>query len=147
MPRNPCMYLERKGGWQHRFSSQIQLLSYLPAFVTLCMISLTANAATHLLGLLAEKQADASTGLRVQVDKGGCAGWQYIMRLDTPVAEDRVFTDRGVSLIIDNESLEWLQDSQIDYLDALNDSGFRVLNPNAERSCGCGTSFEPKPRP
>jgi iron-sulfur cluster assembly protein len=108
------------------------------------MISLTANAATHLLSLLAEKQASADAGLRISVERGGCAGFQYAMRIDHPAAGDNVFTDRGVSLIVDDESLDLLNDSQIDYIDSLNDSGFRVLNPNAERSCGCGTSFEPK---
>jgi len=108
------------------------------------MISLTANAAAHLLTLLAEKQAWEGAGLRIQVDRGGCAGWQYTMRIDNPAPEDQIFSDRGVSLIVDNQSLEFLDDSQIDYVDALNDAGFRVLNPHAERSCGCGTSFEPK---
>ncbi|MDZ4287046.1 MAG: iron-sulfur cluster assembly accessory protein [Prosthecobacter sp.] len=110
------------------------------------MISLTANAATHLLSLLAEKPGAEGAGLRIHVDRGGCAGWQYTMKIDQAAAGDRVFTDRGVSLIVDNESLAFLENSQIDYLDALNDSGFRVVNPNAERSCGCGTSFEPKTR-
>jgi iron-sulfur cluster assembly protein len=109
------------------------------------MISLTANAATHLLSLLAEKQAAEGAGLRVQIEKGGCAGMQYTMRIDQPTPEDEVFTEHGVSLIIDNESLGYLENSRIDYVEALNDSGFRVENPNAARSCGCGTSFEPKP--
>lgn len=108
------------------------------------MISVTSSAAAHLLSLLAEKQAVAGSGLRVQIEKGGCAGWQYTMRIDQPTAEDRVFTDHGVTLIVDNESLDFLENSRIDYVDALNDSGFRVENPNAARSCGCGTSFEPK---
>jgi len=108
------------------------------------MISLTANAATHLLSLLAEKKASQGSGLRVQIEKGGCAGMQYTMRIDQPSEADKVFTDHGVSLIVDSESLGFLANSQIDYVEALNDSGFRVENPNAARSCGCGTSFEPK---
>ena len=108
------------------------------------MISLTANAASHLLSLLAEKEAVDGSGLRIQVERGGCAGWQYTMRIDHPGQGDRVFTDHGVSLIVDNQSLDFLENSQIDYIEALNDSGFRVINPNAERSCGCGTSFEPR---
>jgi iron-sulfur cluster assembly accessory protein len=108
------------------------------------MITLTSNAASHLLQLLAEKAAADGAGLRIQVDRGGCAGWQYTMKIDQPAIGDKVFTDRGVSLIVDTESLGFLENSQIDYVEALNDSGFRVLNPNAERSCGCGTSFEPK---
>jgi iron-sulfur cluster assembly protein len=111
------------------------------------MISLTSNAAVHLLSLLAEKEAVAGSGLRVQIEKGGCAGWQYTMRIDQPTAEDQVFFEHGVSLIVDSESLSYLANSRIDYVEALNDSGFRVENPNAARSCGCGTSFEPKAEP
>lgn len=108
------------------------------------MISLTDTAATHLRLLLIEKDAPAGAGLRVQVEKGGCAGWQYTMKVDAPQPADEVFTHHGVSLIVDAESLVFLKESQIDYVEALNDSGFRVVNPNAARSCGCGTSFEPK---
>lgn len=108
------------------------------------MISLTDNAALHLRQLLVEKHAPAGAGLRVQVEKGGCAGWQYTMKVDEVRSADQVFTHQGVSLIVDPESLVFLNESQIDYVEALNDSGFRVENPNAARSCGCGTSFEPK---
>lgn len=108
------------------------------------MISITQSAAAHLLSLLAEKGAGEGSGLRVQIEKGGCAGWQYTMRIDQPVEGDQVFTDQGVTLIVDSQSLAYLNNSRIDYIDSLNDSGFRVDNPNAVRSCGCGTSFEPK---
>jgi len=107
------------------------------------MISLTASASAHLLGLLMEKDVMPGTGLRIQVEKGGCAGWQYTMRIDQPREGDEIFTQDGVSLIIDPGSLAYLDSSRIDYVEALNDSGFRVENPNAARSCGCGTSFEP----
>ncbi len=108
------------------------------------MITLTDNAAIHLQQLLKEKAADAGSGLRVLVEKGGCAGWQYTMRIDQATAADSVFIHGGVPLIVDPQSLELLDHSQIDYVEALNDSGFRVENPNAARNCGCGTSFEPK---
>ena len=108
------------------------------------MITLTDNAVLHLQQLLREKSAEAGSGLRVLVEKGGCAGWQYTMRIDQATATDSVFSHGGVSLIVDPQSLELLDHSQIDYVEALNDSGFRVENPNAARNCGCGTSFEPK---
>ncbi len=108
------------------------------------MISLTDTAALHLRQLLVEKNAPASAGLRVRVEKGGCAGWQYTMKVDEPESADQIFTHQGVSLIVDPESLVFLTESRIDYVEALNDSGFRVENPNAARNCGCGTSFEPK---
>jgi iron-sulfur cluster assembly accessory protein len=108
------------------------------------MITLTENATKHLRHLLEEKNAPSSSGLRVRVEKGGCAGWQYTMKVDEALPQDQVFQNHGVLLIIDPESLAFLNNSRIDYVDALNDSGFRVENPNAERNCGCGTSFEPK---
>lgn len=108
------------------------------------MISLTSSATAHLTELLMQKQSAPGDGLRIQIEKGGCAGWQYTMKIDSPKADDKVFVQDGVALIVDPESLEFLDESRIDYVEALNDSGFRVENPNAVRSCGCGTSFEPK---
>lgn len=108
------------------------------------MISLTANAIEHLKSLIAEKTAATNTGLRLRVEKGGCAGMQYVMALDESQAEDNVQTQDGVSIIIDHESLGYLRGCQIDYVDTLADSGFKLTNPNAARSCGCGTSFEPQ---
>jgi iron-sulfur cluster assembly accessory protein len=108
------------------------------------MITLTDNAAIHLRQMLESKNAPAGSGLRVLVEKGGCAGWQYLMKIDIMGEGDRCFDHQGVSLIVDPESLAFLEGSQIDFVEALNDSGFRVENPKAARSCGCGTSFEPK---
>lgn len=108
------------------------------------MISLTPSAVEHLKSLIAEKNADSDTGLRLRVEKGGCAGMQYVMGLDQPKDEDVVQSDDGVSIIIDQESLGYLRGCQIDYVDSLSDAGFKLTNPNAARSCGCGTSFEPQ---
>lgn len=107
------------------------------------MISLTDSAITHLKSLIAEKNASTGTGLRLRVEKGGCAGMQYVMGLDQSAPEDNVITQDDVKIIIDHESLSFLRGSQIDYVDSLADSGFKLTNPNATRSCGCGTSFEP----
>jgi iron-sulfur cluster assembly accessory protein len=108
------------------------------------MISLTSSAIEHLKSLIAEKHAAAGTGLRLRVEKGGCAGMQYVMALDESGAEDSIQTQDGVSVIIDHESLGYLRGCQLDYVDALSDAGFKLTNPNAARSCGCGTSFEPQ---
>lgn len=108
------------------------------------MISLTSSAVEHLKSLIAEKNAVPSTGLRLRVEKGGCAGMQYIMALDESNPDDMVQTEDGVSIIIDRESLGYLRGCQIDYVDSLSDAGFKLTNPNAARSCGCGTSFEPQ---
>lgn len=108
------------------------------------MITLTPDAVTHLRDLLAQKNAAPEAGLRLQVEKGGCAGMQYTMRVDAPLESDRVFDTDGVSIIVDAASLAFLDGCRVDYVDALNDSGFKIENPNAARSCGCGTSFEPR---
>lgn len=108
------------------------------------MIQITPSAITELSQMLEVQKAAAGSGLRIGVEKGGCAGLQYAMRIAQPEPTDHLFTEGGVTLIVDNDSLAFLNGSTIDYIDALNDSGFRVINPNATRSCGCGTSFEPK---
>ena len=108
------------------------------------MISLTDSAISHLKASLAEKPSLPGYGLRLRVEKGGCAGMQYVMALDESKADDTVQTQDGVSVIIDKESLGYLRGCQIDYVDSLADTGFKLTNPNAARSCGCGTSFEPQ---
>lgn len=108
------------------------------------MISLTPSAVEHLRNLLQAKQARDDAGLRLAVERGGCAGLQYVMKIDEPQDGDSLFEQDGVRLIVSEDSLGHLDNSQVDYVDALSDSGFRVVNPNATRSCGCGTSFEPK---
>lgn len=105
------------------------------------MITLTEAAARQLQTMIAEK-GDATKGLRLFVEKGGCAGLQYGMTLDAPAEGDEVFAQAGVSVIVDAESLHHLTGSEIDYCDDLTGTGFRLKNPNAVRSCGCGTSFE-----
>ncbi len=105
------------------------------------MITLTDSAVRHLQSLIAEK-GDATKGLRLFVEKGGCAGMQYGMSLDDVGAGDEVFPNGDVRVIVDPESLHFLTGSEIDYCDDLTGTGFRLKNPNAVRSCGCGTSFE-----
>ncbi len=108
------------------------------------MIQLTDNAVCQLRRLLTENDAPAGSGLRLAIERGGCAGLQYSMRVAQPSEGDQIFTRDGVSVIVAADSLEMLDGSQIDFVDSLNDSGFKIENPHAARSCGCGTSFEPK---
>ena len=110
----------------------------------LVMIAVTDNAVKHLRELLVSQNAAVGVGLRLLVQKGGCAGLEYAMKLDAPEAADQVFGSGGVSVIVDPKSFEYLDGCQLDYSEGLNDAGFKVENPNAARSCGCGTSFEPK---
>jgi len=104
------------------------------------MIQITDPAAKHLRGLAIEK---GSSGLRLAVEKGGCAGLQYAMSLGGPLPGDEVTERDGAVVAIDPESSDHLDGSTIDYVDELTGAGFRIINPHASRSCGCGTSFEP----
>lgn len=108
------------------------------------MITVTDSAVKHLRALLPSDAAVTGSGLRLAVRHGGCAGMEYAMNVDSPGSADRVFEQDGVRIIVDEQSLPMLDNSCIDYSDSLSDSGFKVVNPNAARSCGCGTSFEPR---
>ena len=107
------------------------------------MITLTPSAVKHLRRLLEDRQVSDREGLRLKVEQGGCAGMQYVMKIDSACDTDKVVAQDGVCLMIDPESLRFVDQSQIDYVDDLTDSGFKVINPLAARSCGCGSSFEP----
>ena len=106
------------------------------------MITVTDNAVRHLQNLLREKPAAAGKGLRVQIAKGGCSGLQYEMTLDEKRADDTVTTRDGVEFLIDPESASYLDGSTLDFQDGLTGVGFHISNPNASRTCGCGSSFE-----
>lgn len=110
-------------------------------------LTLTENAAGHLRELLEDRDASPDEmGLRLFVEKGGCAGMNYSMKIDAPRESDEIVERDGVRVFVDPESLVFLRGSEVDYVEALNDAGFKIHNPNAARSCGCGTSFEPADR-
>ncbi len=110
------------------------------------MITVTDNAARHLQTLLSE-QADLApeAGLRIFIETGGCSGLQYGMKIDYAKDGDEVAERDGVRVLIDAASAPHLRGATIDYCDDLTGTGFRIQNPNARRTCGCGTSFEPAP--
>ncbi|MFA7234820.1 MAG: iron-sulfur cluster assembly accessory protein [Terrimicrobiaceae bacterium] len=105
------------------------------------MITVTDNAARALLDLVREKGADG--GLRLAVEKGGCAGLQYAMTIGAAQAGDLVVSHLGARIFVDAGSAGLLEGCTLDHEEGLAGSGFRVRNPRAARSCGCGTSFEP----
>lgn len=107
------------------------------------MIALTPNAITALEQLLTKKNASESAGLRLAIERGGCAGLAYTMKLSEPQEGDSVVSEGSARVLISADSLEHLSGSTLDYSDSLSDAGFKITNPNAARSCGCGTSFEP----
>ncbi len=107
------------------------------------MITVTDNAVRHLQTLLAERTDAAEKGLRVQIAKGGCSGLQYEMLLDARQPGDAIVAREGVEFLIDGESAQLLRGATLDYHDGLTGTGFQIVNPNAARTCGCGSSFEP----
>lgn len=108
------------------------------------MITVTDSAAKQLQVLLTEHGESAERGLRIFVEAGGCAGMQYGMAIDSGKPGDEVIDRGGVQVFIDAFSAKYLAGSTLDFADGLTGAGFRINNPNATRSCGCGTSFEPE---
>jgi iron-sulfur cluster assembly accessory protein len=106
------------------------------------MINVTENAVRQLKSLLAERAESSGKGLRVQIEKGGCSGLQYEMTLDEQRPGDAVVERDGVAFLVDAESASYLQNATLDFRDGLSSVGFQIVNPNAARTCGCGTSFE-----
>ncbi len=89
------------------------------------------------------KEADGVTkGLRVFVEAGGCSGMQYGMVFDEKRADDVTTEFFGVPVFVDNFSANYLRGSIIDFKDELSGGGFKITNPQARQSCGCGKSFE-----
>src|SRR5918911_1623332 len=105
------------------------------------VLSLGAAAAVKLRELTKDEPSP-EIGLRVYVYSGGCSGYRYGMMLeDAPTEADRVLEANGVRVYVDENSIQYLQGSQIDYVDTLMGAGFTVNNPNAVSACGCGSSF------
>jgi iron-sulfur cluster assembly accessory protein len=83
----------------------------------------------------------SSAGLRVGVRGGGCSGFQYQLAFDDQHDGDAVFEDQGLRILVDAQSLPYVDGSEIDYVDSLQGAGFQVNNPNVVAACGCGSSF------
>ncbi len=106
-----------------------------------CDLTLTEAAASKIKELL-QKENKADHGLRIRVIPGGCAGFQYSFSFDNNKADnDNILDKHGVQVYVDNDSLELLNKANIDFVDNLNESGFKIENPNAKGGCGCGKSF------
>lgn len=105
------------------------------------LIKLTSAAATKVTTLLTRQGRPAGV-LRVAVIGGGCSGLQYKMDLqDAPANRDIMVESAGVRVVVDPKSALYVTGSELDYIDALQDGGFKVKNPNAATSCSCGESF------
>jgi iron-sulfur cluster assembly protein len=105
-------------------------------------VTLTDRAAAKAKSLL-EQRGMPNGALRVFVVGGGCSGYQYGMALAQEAEEDDlVFEEHGVRLIVDPESAKLLAGAEVDYVEDLMKSGFQIFNPNAVKSCACGSSFQ-----
>jgi iron-sulfur cluster assembly protein len=105
------------------------------------LIKVSASAARK-VGSLLQKQGRPNGVLRVAVVGGGCSGLQYKMDLqDQPANRDILVESGGVKVVVDPKSALYVTGSELDFVDALQDGGFKVKNPNAASSCSCGESF------
>ncbi|OFX10185.1 MAG: heme biosynthesis protein HemY [Alphaproteobacteria bacterium RIFOXYD12_FULL_60_8] len=104
-------------------------------------LTLTPSAAKRIAALI---QADGREGLmfRVEVSGGGCSGFQYAFALDDAQQEDDItFAQHGVPAVVDTATLDLIDGAEVDYVEDLMGSAFRVRNPHATATCGCGSSF------
>jgi iron-sulfur cluster assembly protein len=107
------------------------------------IVSLTPAAAAKVLELMAEEPAGEASVLRIAIQGGGCSGFQYGLGFDLGTQEgDHELRQHGVTVVVDPFSAPYLKGSTIDFVNGLQESGFKVDNPNASASCGCGHSFQ-----
>jgi iron-sulfur cluster assembly protein len=107
------------------------------------MITMTDKATEKAKALFEEKGVAGQAGLRVFVVGGGCSGYQYGMALAREFDdEDLIVEYSGIKLVVDPDSAPLLEGAEIDYIDDLMKAGFTIYNPNAVKSCACGTSFQ-----
>ncbi|HZO88653.1 MAG TPA: iron-sulfur cluster assembly accessory protein [Chthonomonadaceae bacterium] len=109
------------------------------------ILTITPAAVARIKQLM-QKQGSPNLGLRVGVKGGGCSGLSYVMTLDEKVTDrDLVFEIEGLKVMVDRKSARFIEGTTLDYsLANLLEGGWKWSNPNAARSCGCGTSFTPK---
>ena len=106
------------------------------------MLTMTDKAAEKAKAMFEEKGVAGEAGLRVFVVGGGCSGYQYGMALAREFEDDDLVIDHsGVKIVVDPDSAPLLEGAEIDYVDDLMKAGFTIYNPNAVKSCACGTSF------
>jgi iron-sulfur cluster assembly protein len=106
------------------------------------MIEVTTEAAQRIKALLSEDGKAQTHGLRMKVVGGGCSGLQYELSFDDMVRDiDTEIEVEGVRVIVDEKSALYLLGTRLDFVDSLQESGFKIENPNASNTCGCGQSF------
>lgn len=106
------------------------------------MIQITDRAKDKLIQLRKEESHPKDHNVRVAVQGGGCSGLMYKLDFDGEIKEsDKIFEDKGIKILVDKKSILYLLGTTLDFSDGLNGKGFKFINPNASRTCGCGESF------
>ncbi|HMU69876.1 MAG TPA: iron-sulfur cluster assembly accessory protein [Chitinophagales bacterium] len=105
-------------------------------------ITLTESAMREIRNIISEKQIPAEYALRVGVKGGGCSGLSYILGFDLQKEQDELYQIDDIRLVMEKSHGMYLAGMEIDYVEGLNNRGFSFNNPNAKKTCGCGTSFE-----
>ncbi|HYC78875.1 MAG TPA: iron-sulfur cluster assembly accessory protein [Planctomycetota bacterium] len=106
------------------------------------MLTISDKAAEKIRTLLEqEKKSPETWGLRLGIEGGGCSGLQYKLDLTESRPGDNVVEHRGARVYVDAKSLQYVDNSVVDFMDALTGAGFKIINPQEKNSCGCGTSF------
>jgi iron-sulfur cluster assembly accessory protein len=104
------------------------------------VVQVTASAAEEIKSLLQQPENQGKT-FRVYVEQGGCSGLQYSMTFDEQRPDDHSAQIHGVVVLVDPFSAQYLRGALVDFSDSLTAGGFKITNPNARQSCGCGKSF------
>ena len=108
----------------------------------MALVEVTETAAERIKQLLDKEGKVATHGLRLKVVGGGCSGLQYQLSFDDQLRESDTALERGgIKVIVDEKSALYLMGTTLDYVDTLMESGFKIQNPNAKTTCGCGQSF------
>lgn len=106
------------------------------------MVTVSERAAEKIIELRQKEGLTNEYNIRVAVEGGGCSGLMYNLDFSSaPQANDMVFEDKGVKIMVDKKSILYLAGTELDFSDGLNGKGFQFKNPNASRVCGCGESF------
>jgi iron-sulfur cluster assembly accessory protein len=105
-------------------------------------VTLTARAAEKVIALMAQEPAGEAEVLRVAIQGGGCGGFEYALGFDRgATGEDEELQFHGVTVVVDPASAHYLKGATVDFVETIQESGFKIENPNAAGSCGCGHSF------
>ena len=107
------------------------------------VVTLTEGAAVKIANLMAQEPAGEAEVLRIAIQGGGCSGFEYALGFDRGAqAGDHELEFHGIRVVVDPFSAPYLQGSTIDFLEGLQESGFKIDNPNVVSACGCGSSFQ-----